>query len=110
MISLHQKNDFERVAKKGQPFFTNELGFKLLRNNLNYNRYGIVVGSAIDKRAVVRNKIRRQIKEIIVLNDKKIKTGFDMLFLVRETVKDLNFSQISAKISQLFKKADLFFL
>src|SRR3989339_1763735 len=106
--SVSDKSDFERVAKNGQPFFATEFGFKIIKNNLSYNRYGIVISTTIDKRAVVRNKIRRRIKESIILYDKDLKKGFDLMFLVRESVKELNFSQIKAKIEYLFKKARLF--
>jgi ribonuclease P protein component len=62
----------------------------------------------IDKRAVVRNKIRRQIKEIIRLNDKNLKQGFDLMFLVRESVKELKYKEMEQKLLGLFKKAGLF--
>ena len=96
------------MAKFGQPFFASELGFKILKNNLAQNRYGVVISLEIDKRAVVRNKIRRQIKETIRLNDKNLKQGFDLMFLARENVKDLKYSEMETKLINLFKKAGLF--
>ena len=105
--SLKTEKDFEKVAKNGRPFFTSELGFKILKNNLDYNRYGIVINTKIDKRAVVRNKIRRRIKEIIRLNDKNFEKGFDVMFLVRESVKELEYSEIKEKLLKLFKKSGL---
>ncbi|MDD5290159.1 MAG: ribonuclease P protein component, partial [Patescibacteria group bacterium] len=92
--SLQKKSDFARVAKFGQPFFAPELGFKIIKNNLNKNRYGIVVSLEIDKRATVRNQIRRRIKEIIRLHDKNLKQGFDLMFLVRAGVKELRYKEI----------------
>jgi ribonuclease P protein component len=105
--SLQKKSDFARVAKFGQPFFASELGFKIVKNNLNKNRYGIVVSLEIDKRATVRNQIRRRIKEVARLNDQNLKQGFDLMFLVRESVKDLKYKEIEEKLNFLFKKAGL---
>ncbi len=105
--SLKKAKDFEKVAKTGQPFFVSELGFKLCKNNLKYNRYGIVVNTKIDKRAVVRNKIQRRIKETIRSQDKNLAQGFDLMFLVRESVKKLNYSEIENRLLKLFKKAKL---
>jgi ribonuclease P protein component len=105
--SLSQKKDFERVAKFGQPFFAPEFGFKMIKNNLEKNRYGIVVPVVIDKRATVRNQIRRRIKEVARLQDKNLKQGFDLMFLVRESVKDLKYKEIEMKLIGLFKKAGL---
>lgn len=105
--SLSKKKDFEKVAKQGRSFFTHELGFKILKNNLDYNRYGIVINLKVDKRATVRNKIRRRIREIIRLNDKNFKQGFDIMILTRESVKDLKYKEIEEKLLGLFKKAKL---
>jgi len=105
--SLSQKKDFERVAKIGQPFFASEFGFKIVKNNMEKNRYGIVVPVAIDKRATARNQIRRRIKEIARLQDKNLKQGFDLMFLVRESVKDLKYKEMEEKLIGLFRKAGL---
>lgn len=104
---LTKKKDFEQVAKKGRPFFAKELGFKIVKNELAKNRYGIVVNLKVDKRAVKRNKIRRRIREIIRLNDENIKQGFDVMILVRESVKELKYREIEEKLMALFKKAGL---
>jgi len=106
-IKLTKKKDFENVAKFGRLFFVKELGFKVVRNSLQRNRYGIVVSLKIDKRATVRNRIRRQIREIIRLNDKNFKQGFDVMVLTREGVKELNYKEIEAKLVRLFRKAGL---
>ena len=105
--SLTKQKDFENVAKRGRSFFTPELGFKILKNNLDKNRYGIVVNLKVDKRAVVRNKIRRRIREVIRLNDEKIKQGFDVMVLTRESVKNLKYKDIEEKLFFLFEKAGL---
>ena len=107
MLSLCTKKDFERVAKHGQPFFVSEFGFKIAKNNLKTNRYGIVISLLTDKKAVVRNKLRRQIKDIISQNDPKVKKGYDLMFLSKESLKKLNFSQIREKIDFLYQKVDL---
>lgn len=107
ITSLRKKKDFEKVAKQGRPFFTRELGFKMIKNNLKNNRYGVVVNLKVDKRAVKRNKIRRRIREIIRLNDKDFKQGFDIMILTKESVKKLGYSEIKEKLLGLFSKANL---
>ncbi len=107
MLILKQKKDFERVAKFGRPFFVKELGFKIIKNNLDKNRYGIVVPLVIDKHATVRNKLRRRIKETIRLYNSKLKQGFDLMFLVRESVKELKYKEMGKRLTELFNKAGL---
>src|SRR4030043_184121 len=106
-VSLKNKKDFEKVAKTGRPFFARELGFKLIKNNLTYNRYGIVVNLKVDKRAIVRNKIRRQLREIIRLNNENFKQSYDLMILTRESVKELKYKEIEEKLLKLFEKAKI---
>lgn len=105
--TLSKQKDFEQVAKKGSSFFTSELGIKIIKNNLEKNRYGIVVNLKVDKRAIVRNKIRRCIRAIIRLDNQKLKQGFDVMILTRESIKDLSYQEIKIKIEELFRKAKL---
>lgn len=44
------------------PFFI----FKAKKNGLAVNRFGVVVGSSVDKRAVRRNAMERQVKRFLV--------------------------------------------
>ena len=104
---LTKKSDFEKVAKLGQPFFSQELGFKLAKNSLKYNRYGVVVNLKVDKRAVARNKIRRRIREIIKLNNPNLKQDYDIMILTRESVKKLSYAEINKKLFYFFRKANL---
>mgnify|MGYP005631226767 CR=1 FL=1 len=106
-VTLKDKKDFEKLAKKGQSFFTQEFGFKILKNNLKHNRYGIVVNLKVDKRAVVRNKIRRRMRDIIKKHEKDLKQGFDVMILTREQTKNLDFQEIKEKMESLFKKAKI---
>ncbi len=105
--TLKYKKDFEKLAKQGQSFFSQEFGFKILKNNLKHNRYGIVVNLKVDKRAVVRNKIRRRFRDIIKNHEKDLKQGFDVMILTREQTKNLDFQEIKEKMELLLKKAKI---
>jgi len=62
------------------PFFS----VKIASNNLSYNRYAFVVGKSVDKSAVVRNRLRRVLREIVVATVVDDGKGKDMLFVVRK--------------------------
>ncbi|MCD6471195.1 ribonuclease P protein component, partial [bacterium] len=72
---LRKKGDFERLSKFGKKFYTKEIGLKYIKNNLQISRFGVVVSLKISKKAVVRNKLKRRILDIIKKNIDFIKPG-----------------------------------
>jgi ribonuclease P protein component len=59
---------------------------RITKNNLANNRYGFVVKKALDKRAVVRNRIRRVFRSSIEEMNDDIKNGYDMLFVLEKGI------------------------
>ena len=64
------------------PLFALRIG----ENGLLYNRYGVVVSKKIDKRAVIRNSIKRMVRLCIQEIDNNLKKGYDMLFIVKKNI------------------------
>ncbi len=53
---------------------------RVAKNNLSLTRYRFTVSKKVDKRAVVRNKLRRKMSSCIQAMQARIVTGFDMAF------------------------------
>jgi len=79
---LSKTRDIEAVAKKGQKLFTPILMLKFLPNKLDYSRVAVIVSKKVSNKAVVRNRIRRVLNEIVRINFNQIKPGFDILILI----------------------------
>lgn len=60
---IRSKQDIDRIFKDGKKFSTMGMRLIVVSNNLNYDRF-IVIPARHYGRAVDRNKIRRQVKEI----------------------------------------------
>lgn len=97
---LKQKNrirldkEFDRVFKAGQSFYGKDLGFKLAKNDLKVSRFGILINTKVSKKAVVRNKIRRQLRAILYQKLPQILTGFDLVIIVLPQILDKKFEEI----------------
>lgn len=76
-------------------------------NGLLLNRFGIVVSKKIDKRAVIRNKIKRIFRNALLNLNKDIKLGHDILFIVRVGIIDKAVSEIELSIKNALEKSDL---
>ena len=80
------------------------------RNGLSVNRFGIVVSKKIDKRAVIRNKIKRIFREALSELNKNLVPGHDILLIAKKEVlaktKEENTLAIKSALgnSGIFKK------
>ena len=104
---LKKKKDFERVFKKGRGFEKGFLYSKTAKNNLKENRFGFVVSKKISLKAVVRNKIKRQLREIVKKKLSEIKPGIDEVIIVKPGFKINNFQELEKMVNDLFRKAGI---
>jgi len=62
------------------PFFI----LKVAQNGLLYNRFSFTVSKKVDKRAVVRNRVKRRLRSCIEEIFTDLKKGYDMGFLIKK--------------------------
>lgn len=105
---LKAREDFEAVHKAGRFFSEGNISLKAKKNNLGRTRIGIMVGLKFSKKAVERNKIKRQIREITreFLPD-KLKKGFDVVIMPKKSREIVSFESLKENLENVFKKANL---
>jgi ribonuclease P protein component len=104
---LKKRKDFARVYKFGKGIKGNFLFIKKAENNLNVSRFGIVVSKNLAKKATLRNKIKRRIREIIRANLPQLKEGFDVVIIALSGIEKRSFLEIKEEIEKLFSKSSL---
>ena len=67
-----------------------------------------MVGLKVSKKAVIRNRVKRRIRESIRLMLKDIKPGFDIIVLTKPEIKDKDFKEIDENLKKILKKANLY--
>jgi len=107
LYSLTKKKDFDNVFKLGYSSYDKILGLKTIDNHLSYNRVGIIIGTKISKKATERNKIKRQIREILRKFLLSTSTSRDMVLICLSPIKEANHQVIEQIISRLLKKQKL---
>jgi len=72
-------------------------------------RLAIVVGLKVDKRAVVRNRLKRQMREVVrlLVKEDKIKNGYYLLFVAKPRVVGNDYEIIKHEILGLLKRIHL---
>lgn len=104
---LTKKKDFGRVFKQGKHYQQDFISLKINKNNLEFSRFGFIVGLKISKKAVVRNKIRRRLSEIIRLKFKQISSGFDIVILTQPEIIGKSYQETEESLVVLFRKSKL---
>ena len=75
-------------------------------NRIGKNRVGITAGKKLGK-AVVRNRVRRRLREVYRLNEEKFSSGWDIVLVARSRCVDADFGKLTASFLTLAKKAGL---
>lgn len=90
-------------AKK-QPFFSPLFTLRVKDNELGVSRFGFIVSKKVEKRAVLRNRIKRQIRNCMEKNLDAILTGKDMLFVLKKESKEKSKDEFCRETLNVLKK------
>ncbi len=77
---------------------------KVSSNGLTYSRYGFIVRKTVDKRAVVRNRIRRVFRSCIEEMQQEIKPGYDMLFFLTSQILEMKREALYNELHEFLKE------
>ncbi len=105
---LVKEKDFKKIFKLGKSSYAKIFSVKFLANDLKNNRYGIVISSKVSKKAVERNRLKRQIREIIHEFDKNLASGFDIVIVVFPAALNKEYGFIKSELEKTFFALKLF--
>ena len=99
---LKNRKEFDSVKKKGRlasgPFFS----MLVFRDKTEEPaKFGFVVSKKIDKRAVVRNKIRRLLSAAVMEVAAKAPAGLKIIFLAKHPIKEANLAEMKQSLKSL---------
>lgn len=75
-------------------------------NRQGVNRIGVTVSKKLGK-AVVRNRVRRRLREVYRLSESRFLPGWDIVVVARGRAVDASFSDLSRAYLSLAKKSGL---
>lgn len=104
---LRKKTDIDRVWKKGRSFATPIFSLKIAKNGLAVSRFAVVIGTKVDKRAVVRNLAKRRLREAIRLLAPQLVAGEDVIVMGRGKIATSSYEDISRTMRFALEKSGL---
>lgn len=104
---LHKEKEIKSLIHRGQTFFLPEFIIKYQQNQKNSTRFTFVVSTKVDKKAVVRNRLKRQLREVIRGVLPRVSGGFDVLIIAKSSSLGLDFAGLTKQMTFALQKIKL---
>ena len=101
---ITRPGQYALVYDKGSTWVHSLVVMKSLPNGLSLSRYGFSVSRRVGK-AVVRNRVRRLLREILRLTP--LKTGWDIVFIARPAAATTDYATLRKSVVGLLSQARL---
>ena len=102
--TIKKSEDFQKIIKNNKSFRTKYFYIYITKHEETTYHFGLSVGKKIGN-AVRRNKVKRQLREIINEND--YQKNIDCIIIVRREINGANFSEIKEDLNEIFKNQNI---
>ena len=103
---LKKRYQFNYVYKSGEHYSGEHMVLYVVSSKTKNIKVGLAVTKKVGH-AVVRNKVRRRLREIIKTQVPNLKQNNNILVVARENICSASFEKLSNEFSKLIKKANL---
>lgn len=104
---LTKREYFDKVYRHGKSTANHQfvLYYKVQPQQESF-RLGVSVSKKLGN-AVVRNRIRRLLKEIVRLNAARIPGGYDLIIIARKPAAEMDYHDMEKSVLHVLKRASL---
>ena len=103
---LRNKNDFIRAYAEGKRRGCPDFAGFYLETGQGPTRLGLSVGRKVGG-AVVRNRVKRRVREIFRLHKHLLKPGYDIVLNIRKGCETRKYSELENSVLGFFREAGL---
>ena len=103
-LRLLRRNEFRQVYEEGRRRSTPLCTVFFRSNGLAASRLGLTVPAAVGN-AVLRNRMKRRVREVFRLNQTSIPAGWDIVVNPRKGVAQIPFVALQRELMRLFPAA-----
>ncbi len=106
---IKRRADFLHAQKKGRRIGSHGLVLQAVKNDQELRRTGFTVTKKVDKRAVVRNRIRRRLKAVAAdVLPLHAANGFDYVLIGKAATRTRPYHQLAGDLKWCLKKLELY--
>lgn len=98
--------DFKVLFKKGRCFNNQHLRVKVAnKHNSDPTKIGVVITNKTEKSAVKRNRVKRQLRQILRLYIANIHAGFDLAITIKSSFLTSSHEEQVKAVEDILKRA-----
>ncbi|MBD2860720.1 MULTISPECIES: ribonuclease P protein component [Paenibacillus] len=106
-LRLTRREDFNKIYRYGKSAANQQyVVYSLPNPRIERFRMGVSVSKKLGS-AVVRNRIRRVLKEIVRLNEQKIRSHYDFVVIARKPVVEMDYQAMEKSLMHVLKRAQM---
>ncbi len=88
---LKKRKHFLEIQENGDKFFSKHFIFVVRKSLDDYSKIGVTVSTKVDKRAVVRNRIKRLVREIFRLHKDLFNANYEVVIIAKKNAPQCSF-------------------
>jgi ribonuclease P protein component len=105
-LRLRRSQDFDTVRREGSRWQGRGLTLNARPNDLPHSRYGFVVSGRVGN-AVVRNRIKRRLREAIRGWLPALAGGYDVVLIAHAPAAQASYHELEAETGKLLRRAGI---
>lgn len=97
-------NQIDYILDKGETHYSDLFIIKSKPSEEKFSRYGVIISAKLEKSAVKRNRLKRQIYEILrALSKENSKNNLDIVLIPKKRILTSTFEEIEKDLYEQFK-------
>ena len=100
---LKKRKEFAYIFKKGESLGSRHIMLTFVPSKLKKYKIGFSCGKKVGK-AVVRNKVKRRIKEAVYIHRDLLNVGYNYIFVGKQNSSLATFEEIKQEVEFLLRK------
>ena len=103
---LRRKKDFSSIYNKGKSVGDRYIVVFFRKNETGFNRIAFLASKKVGK-SVTRNRARRLMKESYRAIRARVGTGYDLIFIARNSIRDVKCMDVQRSMENALRRAKL---
>lgn len=105
---IRKKKEIESVFQEGRASFGGACGVKVKKNPASLTRFVTVVSLKVAKKAVARNRLKRQLQEILRQELPRLQPGWDVFVLALPAARGSEYRELQQSLTRHLRRLGLY--